>query len=297
MDSFLRIFWYVLFFQIQPSKTVCCISVPLFRCFLQQFHRFFGIPLPQPAFQIDLRQCILGGSISCLCRLFQPFHSLTDISGSGIQPELSQGILGIHISQLCGQLPVPDSLFLIFFCTDTLMQHLSQTVLQFVIMALFLQNQKTGKCILKMNFRLCCRLFRPAPILKHLPQFITGIRIILCGRCLIQSKCMLQVLFYTLASGIQTGKGILGIFVLFFCGLSQPDRSSFVVLYAAKTGEIHFSDPVLQIRLFSLRQFLFCRQKGCQRFAVPFLCRIRIRLHPKTVCPHPAQVIHGKPIP
>ncbi len=72
-------------------------------------------------------------------------------------------------------------------------------------------------------------------------------------------------------------------------GLLHTDRQ-------ACTGHTYgfsqLSDPVLQIRLFSLWQFFFSRKKGIQRFQVPFLRCIRICLHSKAVRPHPAQIIH-----
>ncbi len=113
---------------------------------------------------------------------------------------------------------------------------------------------------------------------------------------MIQLKCMLQVLFYTLASGIQTGKGILGILMAFLSCPIQPESSSLITLICTKAGKIHFPDPVLQIRLFSLWQFFFSREKSIQRFPIPFLRCIRVCLRSETVRPHPTQIIHGKRI-
>ena len=150
-DSLLHVFWYHLSFQIQPSQTICRVPVSLICRFFKQLHCFFRICFYLPPFQIELCEHILGRSIPGIRGPFKPFQRLADIPSPGIQPELSQGILGIPVSQLCRQLPVPDGFFLILFCPDALIQHLPQTVLQPVIMALLLQIQKTGKSIPKMN--------------------------------------------------------------------------------------------------------------------------------------------------
>ena len=163
-------------------------------------------------------------------------------------------------------------------------------------MALFLQNLETGKGILKMLLRLLCQLHCPCSVPEHFRQFIACIRISLYGGCMVQRKRMLQISFHALSFCIQTGKSILGILMAFLSCQIQPESSSFITLICAKAGKIHFPDPVLQIRLFSLWQFLFSREKGIQRFQVPFLRCIRVCLHSKTVRPHPAQVIHGKRI-
>ena len=147
-----------------------------------------------------------------------------------------------------------------------------------------------------MFLRLPCRLLCPCSVPEHFRQLIACIGISLYGGCMIQLKCMLQIFFHALAFCIQTGKGILGILMAFLSCPIQPESSSLITLICAKAGKIHFPDPVLQIRLFSLWQFLFSREKGIQRFPIPFLRCIRVCLHSKTVRPHPTQIIHGKRI-
>ncbi len=129
-------------------------------------------------------------------------------------------------------------------------------------MALFLQNLETGKGILKMFLRLPCRLLCPCSVPEHFRQLIACIGISLYGRRMIQGKCTLQISFLALSFCVQTGKRALGILMAFLGCPLQPESSSLIILICAKAGKIHFPDPVLQIRLFSLWQFLFSREKG-----------------------------------
>ena len=142
----------------------------------------------------------------CFCRFLKPGNRLFLISGSMFQPELSQCILGIHISELCGPFPVCFRCSVILSRTGSCMQHLPQAVLQLVIMALRFQSAETGKCLFKATFRIFRVNGNSNSVPVHLCHFITGIGIsLLCG-LLIQVKCLTVVLCDSLPPVIETSK-------------------------------------------------------------------------------------------
>ena len=244
------------------------------------------------AAQIQLSKGILGACISSLRSFHKPDNCLLWISGSIFQPQLTNRILGIHISQLCGTLPVFRGYRIITLCTRTCVQHLSQTVLQLIIMAFFLQPAKASKCFPEMLFSRLTIFGGTDTATIHLCQLIAGIRISLFCRVLIQEKCTSILLLHTLSAVIKSCQGILRILVVCICRLGEPFRRRFITLFCTKSSCMHFANPVLEIRTLFLLCSLFFGTKSCQRCPVPFLRCNHVNLPSQAIRKHSAQVIH-----
>ena len=211
---------------------------------------------------IELCQRILGCTVFRFCRFHQPFQRLLWITSAVFQPLFSQGILSMDISKPCRLLPVFLRQCIILFCPGSCMEHPAQTVLQLIIMALFFQGGKPDEGIFKRFFCPLGVFLRTYSIPKHLRQFIGCIRIPLFGRHLIKPPGLFKVLLYTLPTVIQTAQGILGILVFLRSRFRKPLRSSFIICFRTKTGCVHFSNSIPQIREFPLFRRLL-RSEEC----------------------------------
>ena len=151
------------------------------------------------------------------------------------------------------------------------MQHLSQTVLQFIVMTLLFQSGKTTKSGLERLFRLF-RLYRcsdPVPI--HFCCFIICVRIPLFRRAAVQVKRLFIALLHTLSAVIQTGKRILGILMVGCNRLREPFGCGFIILFRTKPRCIHFPDAIPKIGALLWLNALFRCMECRQCFCIPLL--------------------------
>ena len=245
---------------------------------------------------MNFSQCILGSGIAALGSFRNPGNCLLRVSGTIFQPQPTQSILRVHVAKLGGTFPIACGGGIIFSGTGSCMEHLSQTVLEFIIMAVCFQRQESRKCILKMFFGLLCISLGSNPIPVHFCQFIIRIGISLLRRTSVKIVRLFIALLHPLSPVIQSGKGILCVFVVRCHCPGKPPGCLFIILLCPQTGGKQLADAVLQVGTLFFFCMLFLFQKRRQRLGIPFLCTGRIDLPPRTICQHPSQVVHGQSV-
>ena len=245
---------------------------------------------------IDFSQCILGSGIAAFGSFRNPCNRLLRVSGTIFQPQLTQSILRVHVAKPGGTFPIVCGSCIVFSRTGSCVEHLSQTILEFIIMAVCLQRKESRKCILKVCFSLPYIPLCSNPIPVHFCQFIIRIGISLLRRTSVKIVRLLIALLLSLSPVIQSGKGILRVLVVCCHCPGKPLGCLFIILFGSQTGGKHLADAVLQVGTLFFFCMLFLFQKRRQCLDIPFLRTGRIDLPPQPVCQHPSQVVHGQSV-
>ena len=174
------------------------------------------------AIPVQLAKGILRSGVSGFRCLAHPNYRLCRITDAGFQTHLTQQILCIDISKLRRFLQIGNRRLHILVRTGSGVEHLTEAVLQPIIMAFLFQTIKPGKGRLEMlggKFRAHCGT-NAIPI--HLRQFIIRIRVALCGRQTVELQRFYIILRNTLTTVIQRAERILGILVVLIHRFLKP---------------------------------------------------------------------------
>ncbi len=171
---------------------------------------------------VQLTKRILRSGIPSLCCLGHPCHRLCRIANTVFQTHLAQQILGIHISKLRRFFQIGNRHPHILIRTGSGVKHLTEAVLQFIIVAIFFQTIKSGKGGFETLIGYSGIHRRTDTITIHLGKLVIRIGISLIGREGIEAECFCIILHNTLTTVMQTAKRILGVFMIFLYSLLKP---------------------------------------------------------------------------
>ena len=206
--------------QVQLSKGVHGVLMPLFRCLGKPDHRLDGVGFHRPAIPVQFSEGILCVLRTSLREFRQPFYGLRNFLRRGtdaVQDQLCQLVLGVFISGPRGFLkPLPGGGFLALR-PDAVQEHPAKTVLELIVVALMLQKLKAAKGGDEIAGGPA--LVRPAAntITIKLSQLPGCVREIFDRRLFIELERSFVTLLHAPALTVQLGKGVLCVGVVLFC--------------------------------------------------------------------------------
>ena len=107
----------------------------------------------------------------------------------------------------------------------------------------------------------------------------------------VQAECGFIALLHTLPAEVQSGEGILCVFVALGDRFAKPSGCRLIILFRAESRRVHFADPVFHISVFLHRLDVL---KSGEGLGIPAEGRASVDLHTQPVRIHSAKVVHGE---
>lgn len=174
------------------------------------------------AIPIQLAKGILRTGVSGLRSFVHPSYCLRRVSDTCFQTHLAQQILSVHISKLRRFLQIGNRSLHVLIRTGSCIKHLTEAILQLVIVAVFFQTIKPGKGGFEMLIGSSGIYRCTDTVTVHFSKFIIRIGVALIGGQGIEPERLRIILSNTLTTVIKAAEGVLGVLMVLVHCLPKP---------------------------------------------------------------------------